>query len=90
MSQISWWRRRRLKESLQEQLPEPGAAADLTEQAALRITIMQALTLLTPRQRVVILLRYYDDLTEAETARVLACSVGTVNVQLRSQGKSGV
>ena len=33
------------------------------------------------RQRAVIVLRYYDDLTEAETAQVLQCSVGTVKSQ---------
>ena len=33
---------------------------------------------LPPGERAVLVLRYFDDLTEAETARVLGCSVGTV------------
>jgi RNA polymerase sigma factor (sigma-70 family) len=33
---------------------------------------------LTPRQRAAIVLRYYEDLTEAQTANVLRCPVGTV------------
>lgn len=37
-----------------------------------------ALASLPPRQRAVLALRYFDDLTEAETAKVLGCTVGTV------------
>jgi RNA polymerase sigma factor (sigma-70 family) len=36
---------------------------------------------LPPRQRAVIVLRYYEDLTEHETARLLSCSLGTVKSQ---------
>ncbi|MGY0233772.1 SigE family RNA polymerase sigma factor [Longispora urticae] len=76
---ISWWRRRRPPERLLGE-PDPGHAApgDLAEQAALRLTMTGALAVLTARQRAVVVLRFYDDLTEAETARVLGCTVGTV------------
>ena len=40
--------------------------------------LVRVMRVLPARQRAVIVLRYYDDLTEAETARVLGCSVGTV------------
>jgi RNA polymerase sigma factor (sigma-70 family) len=41
----------------------------------------QALRSLTAAQRAVIMLRYYEDRTEAETARIMGCSVGTVQRQ---------
>jgi RNA polymerase sigma-70 factor (sigma-E family) len=40
--------------------------------------VWEALGTLTPRQRAAIVLRYYEDLTEAQTAEVLGCAVGTV------------
>jgi RNA polymerase sigma-70 factor (sigma-E family) len=40
--------------------------------------VWEALGTLTPRQRAAIVLRYYEDLTEAQTADVLRCPVGTV------------
>jgi RNA polymerase sigma-70 factor (sigma-E family) len=43
--------------------------------------VVTALRRLPPRQRAAVVLRYYDDLSEAETARALGCSVGTVKSQ---------
>lgn len=43
-----------------------------------RLDLMAALQALPPRQRAVIVLRYFDDLTEAETAVAMGCSIGTV------------
>lgn len=76
---VSRWRRRRWREVHTDRLPETpveGPAAD-------RVALQQALARLAPRQRAVVVLRYYDDLTEAETARVLGVSVGTVKSQAR-------
>jgi RNA polymerase sigma factor (sigma-70 family) len=43
---------------------------------------MDAVRGLPPRQRETVILRYYEDLPEAEIARILSCSVGTVKSQL--------
>ncbi|GIJ80620.1 RNA polymerase sigma-70 factor, sigma-E family [Micromonospora phaseoli] len=75
--QISWWRRRRITERLQSQPPE-RAATDTAEATVLRLSLATALRRLTPRQRTVLVLRFYEDLTEAQVAQVLGCSVGTV------------
>lgn len=57
--------------------PTPDGADTLATRAGM-MTVLQALP---PRQRAVIVLRYYEDLTEAQTAEVLGCSVGTVKSQ---------
>lgn len=52
--------------------PDPLVAVDL------RDALVRALAGLPPRQRAVLVLRYWEELTEAETAEVLGCSEGTV------------
>lgn len=72
------WRIRRWRETVVEHLPDREATGpDLTSGIALR----DALLRLPPRQRAVIVLRYYDDLTERETAATLGVSIGTVKSQ---------
>lgn len=71
---VSWWRR---------QPPPPVAESspttiDSTDATLRRITVLNALRALTPRQRAVIVLRYFEDLTEAQAAEVLGVTVGTV------------
>lgn len=75
---ISWQRRKR-PESPTADPPEPGHTHD--EKTIDRIVLRQALARLTPRQRAVIVLRFYEDLTERETADLLGCSLGTVKSQ---------
>ncbi|MET8826001.1 SigE family RNA polymerase sigma factor [Streptomyces sp. NPDC004610] len=58
--------------------PEHGSTGDASTAAELRLLIRAALARLTPRQRTVLVLRYFEDLPEAEVARILGCSVGTV------------
>jgi RNA polymerase sigma-70 factor (sigma-E family) len=72
-------RRRRWRELATGDLPETAVDSDPVEREALR----RALLGLAPRQRAVIVLRYYEDLTERETAEILGISVGTVKSQAR-------
>ncbi|MCU1593913.1 MAG: polymerase, sigma-24 subunit, subfamily [Frankiales bacterium] len=75
-TQTSFWRRPR-RESLYDQLPEvPGR--DQHGDSDLHDALWTALGQLSRKQRAAVVLRYYEDLTEAETARVLGVSVGTV------------
>jgi RNA polymerase sigma-70 factor (sigma-E family) len=77
---VTRWRRRRWRETATEPLPEPEASAlDLDQREALR----RALGALAPRQRAVVVLRYYEDLTEKEAASVLGIAAGTVKSQAR-------
>lgn len=61
-------------------LPEvPVAGPD--SGVELRQVLADGLRLLPPRQRAVVVLRFWEDLTEAQTAETLGCSVGTVKSQ---------
>jgi RNA polymerase sigma-70 factor (sigma-E family) len=77
----TWWRRRWRGESPAAELPETSAAPDDYDEADRRAVVAAALATLTRGQRAVVVLRYFDDLTEAQTASVLGCSVGTVKSQ---------
>ena len=72
--------RRRPAESLGAAATEPAWPADDLD---LRVTLDQALRKLTARQRAVLMLRYYEDLSESQTAHLLGCAVGTVKSQTR-------
>ena len=71
---VSWWRSRRVPETSLGSYDVPAAAAD----ADLRLTLEQALGRLTTRQRTVLVLRYFEDLTEVQTGAVLGIGAGTV------------
>jgi RNA polymerase sigma-70 factor (sigma-E family) len=61
--------------------PEVAAAASETHAVELRGALIEQLRRLGPRQRAVLVLRYWEDQSEAEIARTLGCSVGTVKSQ---------
>lgn len=74
---ISWWRRRRIEEFPTDELPDQ-AVADHAVSSDLQETLRRAVDRLPQRMRAAIMLRYYDDMTEAEVAEVLGVSLGTV------------
>ena len=82
---ISWRRRRSFHERPVEVLPEVGVS-DPTDGLATRDALWAHLHLLPPRQRAAIVLRYYFDLSEAQTADAMGCSVGAV----KSQSSAGL
>ena len=78
---ISWKRRRWTGEQPTGELPERAADFDAYAAAELRTDVARALNALPPRQRAVVVLRYFDDLTEAQVAKAMSCSIGTVKSQ---------
>jgi RNA polymerase sigma-70 factor (sigma-E family) len=79
-TRTSQWRKRRPDEFVCEDVPDSVAPAgpDPAEQQAQRDALWLAVSRLPARQRAMVVLRYYEDLTETQTARVLGVSVGTV------------
>jgi RNA polymerase sigma-70 factor (sigma-E family) len=78
--QVSFWRGRRVAESPYEVLPEAGVN-DSSDHTDTRVAVAAALLRLTPRQRAVLVLRYFDDQPDSVVADLLGCSVGTVKSQ---------
>ena len=76
----TWWRRRWRSEYPSVELPE-AAGPDRTAGVDERDVLWRALGALPRRQRAVVVLRYYEDLSEAETAAALGVSRGTVKSQ---------
>ncbi|WP_327732285.1 SigE family RNA polymerase sigma factor [Streptomyces sp. NBC_00487] len=77
--QVSRWRLKwRRRELTVAEPPESGGGADGVAGVELRLVMRGALARLTDRQRTMLVLRYFEDLPEADVARILGCSVGTV------------
>ncbi len=80
---IDAWRWRRHQPDPVDPMRHERPGVDDTDDVATRLTLVGALSRLTPRQRAVLVARFYEDRTEVETARVLGCSVSTVKSQTR-------
>jgi len=76
----SWWRRRWHGERPTEILPERAAPDQIDEQLE-RDALWRHVKALPARQRAVLVLRFYEDMTEAQTAALLDISTGTVKSQ---------
>ena len=89
---LKWWRRHWRNEVPSETVPDaPGA--DVYAEVDARDQLRRALATLAPRQRAVVVLRFYEDLSEERVAELLGCSVGNVKstasralAKLRAQG----
>jgi RNA polymerase sigma-70 factor (sigma-E family) len=71
-----WWRTERAGSP-----PDAPARGSVEDDVADRSELWLALGSLAPRQRAVLVLRYYEDLSEQQIADVLGCSRGTVKSQ---------
>lgn len=75
---LSWRKRRWSGEVPVAELAEVASGAAIAGDVDLRRDLVAALRTLPARQRAVVVLRYFDDLTEVDTAAVLGCATGTV------------
>ncbi|MFJ4411953.1 SigE family RNA polymerase sigma factor [Streptomyces sp. NPDC088910] len=80
-TRTEWWRNRKLEEVPTGELPD-ASVDDGSEQRADREMLLDVMTVLAPKQRQVVMLRHYGQLSTQETARALGMSTGTVKSTL--------
>ena len=78
---VSWWRRRSFGEHPTADPPDVARPDDAQAAVDERDEVWRALGRLPRRQRAVLVLRFFEDLSEAETAQILDITVGTVKSQ---------
>ncbi|GAB4054129.1 SigE family RNA polymerase sigma factor [Catellatospora paridis] len=80
---VSRWRRSHhlRSEYLTDRMPEPATGRDMAADTIRRVLLHQALEKLTRKQRAVIVLRFFEDLSEPDAAAALGVSIGTVKSQ---------
>lgn len=74
---ISWWRRRKVDEYPTDDIPDQPVA-DTSASSEIHESLRRAIDRLPQRMRAAVVLRYFEDMTEAEVADVLGVSQGTV------------
>ncbi len=77
-TQRSWWRARWRRETPVDSLPDLPGPGDPGEGMAVADVVRGALATLPLRQRTALVLRYFEDLSEAQAAELMGCSVGSV------------
>ncbi|MFI6351027.1 SigE family RNA polymerase sigma factor [Streptomyces sp. NPDC050560] len=80
-TRTEWWRAKKLDEVPTDEVPE-APVDDPTEQYADRALLVDVLNVLTPRQRRVVVLRHWEQMSTEETAAALGMTVGTVKSAL--------
>ncbi|MFE0424274.1 SigE family RNA polymerase sigma factor [Streptomyces sp. NPDC058953] len=80
-TRTEWWRARKLEEVPTEQLPD-ASVDDGSDQRADRALLMDVLKVLAPKQRSVVVLRHWEQMSTEETAAALGMSTGTVKSTL--------
>lgn len=72
------WRRRRSNHEVPSTVPDIGSVSDSTTAVVETDAMWRVLAILPRRQRAVLVLRYYEDLSDASIAETLGCALGTV------------
>ncbi len=80
---VDGWRRKKPREVLRATHVEIAVTGDAAEATTQRLALQSAMAKLTVKQRAVLVLRFFEDRTEAQTAAALGCSVSTVKSQTR-------
>jgi RNA polymerase sigma-70 factor (sigma-E family) len=75
------WRRRSRRPEADWEQAEPPSVGGHEQSVVNQDAVLRALATLPPKMRAVLVLRYFDDLTELQTAAALGCGVGTIKSQ---------